>query len=147
MVSQESVSQVKRSFESYWTYSTAVGKWVFKRSIVLFFTNSDGHLYTQQTNLFIVRNRWGTETHANYVNMTLRNAEPWRSHGSYEFPLKCIRNKGQLCAVRRLKECVTHWGVFCRILMKPQGSAKGQQEGKMERGGITAQNKQNVYTV
>lgn len=31
--------------------------------------------------------------------------------------------------------------------MKPQGSAKGQQEGKMERGDITAQNKQNVYTV
>lgn len=29
--------------------------------------------------------------------------------------------------------------------MKPQGSAKGQQEEKMERGGITAQNKQNVY--
>lgn len=29
--------------------------------------------------------------------------------------------------------------------MKPQGSAKGQQEGKIERGGITAQNKQNVY--
>lgn len=28
--------------------------------------------------------------------------------------------------------------------MKPQGSAKGQQEGKIERGGITAQNKQNV---
>lgn len=90
------------------------------------------------------------ETHTNYVNMTLRNAERWRSHGSYEFPLKCIRNKGQLCAwacaVWRLKECVAHWGVFSRILMKPQGSAKGQQEGKIERGGITAQNEQNVHT-
>ncbi len=49
--------------------------------------------------------------------------------------------------MRRLKECVAHWGVFSRILMMPQGSAKGQKEGKMERGGITAQKKQNVYTV
>lgn len=79
-----------------------------------------------------------------------------QSHGSYEFPLKCIRNKGQLCAgvcvVWRLKECVAHWGVFSRILMKPQGSAKGQREGKMERGAgvqraITAQHKHKPYII